>query len=160
MRLTRASAYAIHAVAYMAAQKYDRPIASHHIALAQHPRALSAEGPQAAGFGAVAALRQGAQWRLSPGATPEDISMLDVIEAAEGPLTGLAPLHEDSADNPISERLANRLQAGVGSGPPPAGKGVDFRFNQAIAHVARVWPVCETRIQDVATSLRFASRRR
>ena len=32
MRLTRASSYALHAVAYMAQMKSDRPVASHKIA--------------------------------------------------------------------------------------------------------------------------------
>src|ERR1043166_2127189 len=32
MKLTRASSYALHAVAYMAQQKNDRPVASHKIA--------------------------------------------------------------------------------------------------------------------------------
>src|SRR5262249_59642283 len=35
MKLTRASSYALHAVAYMAAEKNDKPVASHHIAQAR-----------------------------------------------------------------------------------------------------------------------------
>src|ERR1700722_16592875 len=35
MKLTRASSYALHAVAFMAVQKHDRPIASHNIAQAR-----------------------------------------------------------------------------------------------------------------------------
>ena len=35
MRLTRASSYALHAVEYMAALGQDKPVASHHIALAR-----------------------------------------------------------------------------------------------------------------------------
>jgi ankyrin repeat protein len=32
MKLTRASSYAIHALAFMAAQKHDQPTASHNVA--------------------------------------------------------------------------------------------------------------------------------
>src|SRR5947209_2954107 len=35
MKLTRASSYAIHALVFMAAQKKNRPVASHHIAKAR-----------------------------------------------------------------------------------------------------------------------------
>ena len=35
MKLTRASSYAIHALVFMAAQKQNRPVASHHIAKAR-----------------------------------------------------------------------------------------------------------------------------
>ena len=35
MKLTRASSYALHAVVYMAVQKVNKPVASHHIAQAR-----------------------------------------------------------------------------------------------------------------------------
>jgi len=44
MKLTRASSYALHAVAFMAAQKHDRPVASHHIAQAKALTPVAASG--------------------------------------------------------------------------------------------------------------------
>ena len=49
MKLTCASSYALHAVAYMAAKKTDQPIASHHVAEAcgidkRRPQTIEVDG--------------------------------------------------------------------------------------------------------------------
>jgi Rrf2 family protein len=96
MKLTRASSYALHAVAFMAAQKHDRPVASHHIAQARgiperfllkvlkplvQARVLySIKGPNGG-------------YRLARPAS--DISMLEILEAVDGPIRGQAPLTEE-----------------------------------------------------------------
>jgi Rrf2 family protein len=96
MKLTRASSYALHAVAFMAAQKHDRPIASHLIAqargiperfllkvlkpLVQARVLLSIKGPNGG-------------YRLARPAS--DISMLEVLEAVDGPIRGQSPLSEE-----------------------------------------------------------------
>jgi Rrf2 family protein len=96
MKLTRASSYALHAVAYMAQQKSDKPIASHHIAAARgiperfllkvlkplvSARVLrSIKGPN----GGYQLFRQ-----------PNDVSMLEIIEAVDGPIRGQAPFAEE-----------------------------------------------------------------
>src|SRR5262245_29579805 len=96
MKLTLASVYALHALAYMAEQKHDRPIASHHIAEAQGvperfllkvlkplvsntdpPVLLSIKGPNGG-------------YRLAREAS--DITLLDIVEAVDGPIRGLAPI--------------------------------------------------------------------
>src|SRR5215468_5301556 len=97
MKLTRASSYALHAVAYMAAQKHDKPVASHHIArergiperfllkvlkpLVSARVLLSIKGPNGG-------------YRLAK--QPNQISMLDILEAVDGPIRGQAPFTEES----------------------------------------------------------------
>ncbi len=107
MKLTRASSYALHAVAFMAAQKHDRPVASHHIAqargiperfllkvlkpLVQARVLLSVKGPNGG-------------YRLARPAS--DISMLEILEAVDGPIRGLAPLTQDS-NGALNHKLEN-----------------------------------------------------
>jgi Rrf2 family protein len=105
MRLTRASSYALHAVAYMAAQKSDRPVASHKIAqergiperfllkvlkpLVSARVLLSIKGPNGG-------------YRLARPAS--DISMLEILEAVDGPIRGIAPLTEEN-NGPLNNKL-------------------------------------------------------
>ena len=97
MKLTRASSYAIQAVVYMASQKpLDKPVASHVIAesrkiperfllkvlkpLVSARVLLSIKGPNGG-------------YRL---AKPADkISMLEIVEAVDGPIRGQAPLTDE-----------------------------------------------------------------
>ena len=105
MKLTRASNYALHAVAFMAAQKHDRPVASHAIAQARvipsrfllkvlQPLVsarilLSVRGPHGG-------------YRLARPAS--EISLLDILEAVDGPIRGHAPLLEEN-DGPLNNKL-------------------------------------------------------
>ena len=107
MKLTRASSYALHAVAFMAAQKHDRPIASHLIAqargiperfllkvlkpLVQARVLLSIKGPNGG-------------YRLARPAS--DISMLEVLEAVDGPIRGQSPLSEEG-NGALNHKLEN-----------------------------------------------------
>ncbi len=107
MKLTRASAYALHAVAFMAAQKSDKPIASHKIArkrkipdrfllkvlkpLVSHEILNSIKGPTGG-------------YQLARPA--DEITMLEVIEAAEnGPLRGGAPPNKRNPSSQLDKRL-------------------------------------------------------
>src|SRR5581483_8942418 len=99
MKLTRASSYALHAVAHMAATGEDRPVASHHIAKARGIPELfllkilkplvsarilrSVKGPNGG-------------YRLARPAAK--ITMLEVVEAVDGPIRGTAPLAEGGQD--------------------------------------------------------------
>ncbi|HEY7314951.1 MAG TPA: Rrf2 family transcriptional regulator [Gemmataceae bacterium] len=93
MKLTRASSYALHAIAYMAQQKVQNaPVASHHIAaergiperfllkvlkpLVSRRILLSVKGPNGG-------------YRLARAAS--DITMLEIVEAVDGELRGYAP---------------------------------------------------------------------
>ncbi len=106
MRLTRASSYALHAVAFMAGQKKDSPVASHIIAqkrgiperfllkvlkpLVSAQVLMSIKGPNGG-------------YRLAKPAN--DVTMLEIIEAVDGPIRGQAPGGPENGANPLSRRL-------------------------------------------------------
>jgi Rrf2 family protein len=112
MKLTTAASYALHALAYMAAQKTtDKPIASHKIA---HERGIperfllkvlkplvsagvlrSAKGPN------------GGYYLAQPAA---DISMLQIVEAVDGTIRGHAPRtkEDNGAMNGKLEKICNK----------------------------------------------------
>lgn len=106
MRLTRAASYAIHAVVFMANQKHSRPVASHHIA---HARGiperfllkvlkplvsvrvlLSIKGPNGG-------------YRLAK--SPNEISLLEILEAVDGPIRGQESYARDETDGHLNKRL-------------------------------------------------------
>jgi Rrf2 family protein len=108
MKLTRASTYALHAVAYMANQKKNLPTASHVIAqkrgisdrfllkvlkpLVNAQVLFSVKGPNGG-------------YRLARPAA--EISVLEVLEAVDGPIRGHAPSGGDKdLDHPLNRRLA------------------------------------------------------
>jgi Rrf2 family protein len=106
MKLTRASSYALQAVAYMAQQKtQDKPVASHHIAAARHiPERflLKVLKPLVSARVLTSIKGPNGGYRL---AKPADkISMLEVLEAVDGPIRGFAPLGEDS-NGPLGHKL-------------------------------------------------------
>jgi Rrf2 family protein len=131
MKLTRASSYALHAVAFMAGQKKEQITASHLIAekkgiperfllkvlkpLVSSQILLSVKGPHGG-------------YRLAR--NPQDISMLEVIESVDGPIRGSAPLnrHEQTAS--------------------PFNKKLDVICGQAADQVRKV--LGKTRISDLA----------
>jgi Rrf2 family protein len=104
MKMTRASSYALHAVAYMAGQKRDVPLASHIIAekrvipkrfllkvlkpLVNAHVLLSVKGPNGG-------------YRLARPAA--EISVLEILEAVDGPIRGYAP--HDDPEHPLNKRL-------------------------------------------------------
>jgi Rrf2 family protein len=107
MKLTRASSYALHAVSYLAALKKDYPVASHIIAddrdiperfllkvlkpLVSAQILHSIKGPNGG-------------YRLAR--RPDEITMLEVIEAAEGgQIRGQAPPNKDNPNSQLDKRL-------------------------------------------------------
>ncbi|MCS7046112.1 MAG: Rrf2 family transcriptional regulator [Gemmataceae bacterium] len=104
MKLTHASSYALHALAFLASQKTNAAMASHVIAekrriperfllkvlkpLVSAQLLISTKGPHGG-------------YRLARPA--KDITMLDVLEAVDGPIRGKAP--SDVPNHPISRRL-------------------------------------------------------
>src|SRR5262245_60443489 len=106
MKLTRASSYALHAVAYMAAQKKADPVASHVIAqdrgiperfllkvlkpLVSAQILLSIKGPNGG-------------YRLARAAN--DITMLEVVEAVDGPIRGYAPFNPQAPNSSLDKQL-------------------------------------------------------
>ena len=106
MKLTRASSYALHAVAYMAAQKQGKPIPSHLIARARSiPERflLKVLKPLVSARVLVSVKGPNGGYRLARPAS--QVSLLDVIEAVDGPVRGQAPLSQDESDSAINRKL-------------------------------------------------------
>jgi Rrf2 family protein len=111
MKLTRASSYALHALAYMAAKGEDRPVASHHIAadrgiperfllkvlkpLVSAQVLRSVKGPHGG-------------YRLAKPAAK--VTLLEVVEAVDGPVRGqAAPIGEGrNSLDPQLEAICNQ----------------------------------------------------
>jgi Rrf2 family protein len=106
MKLTRASSYALHAVAYMAAQKaHDKPVASHHIAAARgipERFLLKVLKPLVSARVLLSIKGPNGGYRLARPAT--EISMLEILEAVDGPIRGQAPFTEESNGN-LNQKL-------------------------------------------------------
>src|SRR5271165_3584057 len=107
MKLTRASSYALHAVAYMATQKSDRPIASHNIAKARgipERFLLKVLKPLVSARVLLSIKGPNGGYRLAKPA--KDINMLEILEAVDGPIRGQAPFSEES-NGPLNHKLEN-----------------------------------------------------
>src|SRR5438309_6837730 len=106
MKLSRASSYALHAVAFMAGEKDStRPVASHHIAAARGipDRFLLKVLKPLVSAGVLLSLKgPNGGYRLARPAS--EISMLDVLEAVDGPIRGQAPLLEEDS-GPLNHKL-------------------------------------------------------
>jgi Rrf2 family protein len=109
MKLTRASSYALHAVAYMAAQKQqDKPVASHHIAQARgipERFLLKVLKPLVSARVLMSVKGPNGGYRLAR--TPSDISMLEILEAVDGPIRGQAPFTDEETDGHLNHKLEN-----------------------------------------------------
>jgi Rrf2 family protein len=106
MKLTRASSYALHAVVFMGNQKQQKPVPSHLVARARgiperfllkvlkplvSARILhSVKGPN----GGYRLARPAAQ-----------ISLLELIEAVDGPVRGQSPLSQDPSNSALNRKL-------------------------------------------------------
>src|SRR5262245_2675120 len=98
MKLTRASSYALHAVVYMARKKGTALVAAETIAKDQSipekflPRLLK---PLVSAQILLSRKGPGGGYRL---ARPSSlISMLEIIEAVDGPIQGLVPMNNGKA---------------------------------------------------------------
>src|SRR5438270_4771663 len=106
MKLTRASSYALHAVVFMAAQKDDRPIASHLIAQARgipERFLLKVLKPLVSAQVLHSIKGPNGGYRLARAAN--EITMLDVLEAVDGPIRGQAPINSRDPHNPVIKRM-------------------------------------------------------
>lgn len=101
MKLTRASSYALHAMAYMAGQKKpDNPVASHKIAEAKDipDRFLLKVLKPLVDAGVLTSVKgPHGGYKLARGAS--DITMLEILEAVDGPIRGHAPTRSESNGN-------------------------------------------------------------
>jgi Rrf2 family protein len=107
MKLTRASCYALHAVVFMAAQKQNSPMASHLVAKAQGipERFLLKVLKPLVSAGVLHSIKgPNGGYRLARPAA--DVTLLDIVEAVDGPVRGQAPITD--AFSPV---LDKRLDA-------------------------------------------------
>ena len=92
MKLTCASTYALHAVAYMAQQKSDRPVASHKIAQERGiPERFLLKVLKPLVSARVLTSIKGPNGGYKLARSPSDISVLEIVEAVDGPIRGQAP---------------------------------------------------------------------
>jgi len=106
MRLTRASSYALHAVVFMAARKQNRPVPSHMIAKARgipERFLLKVLKPLVSARILHSVKGPNGGYRLARPATA--VSMLEIVEAVDGPVRGHAPLSQDDSANPLNRKL-------------------------------------------------------
>ena len=106
MKLTRASSYALHAVAFMAVQKHERPIASHNIAQARgipERFLLKVLKPLVSARVLLSIKGPNGGYRLARPAN--EITMLEVVEAVDGPIRGHAPMGHENPNSHLNKRL-------------------------------------------------------
>src|SRR5579885_2136089 len=107
MKLTRASSYALHAVAYMATQKQqDKPVASHHIAQARgipERFLLKVLKPLVSARVLLSIKGPNGGYRLARPAN--DITLLEILEAVDGPIRGNTPQGFADKDHHFRRRL-------------------------------------------------------
>jgi len=106
MKLTRAASYALHAVAYIAGQKKDQPTASHIIAEKRgipERFLLKVLKPLVSAQVLTSVKGPNGGYRLARPAS--DISMLEVLEAVDGPIRGHSPMGHDDPHHPLNRRL-------------------------------------------------------
>jgi Rrf2 family protein len=108
MKLTRASSYALHAVAYMASQKIDRPVASHVIAQDRgipERFLLKVLKPLVSAHVLSSIKGPNGGYRLAK--APGDITMLEIVEAVDGPIRGHAPFSNGTGDGALNRKIEN-----------------------------------------------------
>lgn len=106
MRLTRASSYALHALAYIASVKQSHPTPSHEIAKAHQipERFLLKVLKPLVGAGLLHSVKgPRGGYRLARAA--REISLLEVIEAVDGPIRGINAFHSDGPIHTIGRKL-------------------------------------------------------
>ena len=114
MRLTRASSYALHAVAYLAHQKHNRPVASHLIAQAQgipERFLLKVLKPLASARILYSVKGPNGGYRLARPSS--QISLLEIVEAVDGPIRGQAPLSDQEKNSNLNRKLESICQQGA-----------------------------------------------
>ena len=107
MRLTRASSYALHAVVFMAVQRQqNKPVASHHIAKARgipERFLLKVLKPLVSARVLHSIKGPNGGYRLARSAS--DISMLEIIEAVDGPMRGHVAFQSEAKDAALYKHL-------------------------------------------------------
>jgi Rrf2 family protein len=106
MKLTHACGYAIHAVVYLAKQKDDHLIASRQIAEAQGlPERFLVKVLKPLVSAQILHSLRGPNGGYRLARAPRAISLLDVVEAVDGPIRGQVPVIEGNGDDKLNRRL-------------------------------------------------------
>ena len=106
MKLTRASSYALHAVAYMADQENNEPVASHVIAKARKiPERFLLKVLKPLVSARVLSSIKGPNGGYRLAKSANEITLLEVLEAVDGPIRGLAPLSGEKKNGNLNTRL-------------------------------------------------------
>jgi len=106
MKLTRASSYAIHALVFMAAQKKNRPVASHHIAKARgipERFLLKVLKPLVSARVLHSIKGPNGGYRLARAAN--EITILEILEAVDGPIRGQPTFSREEGNGSLNRRL-------------------------------------------------------
>src|SRR5947209_20578747 len=106
MKLTRAASYAIHALVFMANQKHNRPVASHNIAKARgipERFLLKVLKPLVSVRVLMSIKGPNGGYRLARPAS--EVTLLEVIEAVDGPIQGQNTYARDDTDKALNRRL-------------------------------------------------------
>jgi Rrf2 family protein len=111
MKLTHACGYAIHAVVFLARQKVDQLVASRHIAEAQGlPERFLVKVLKPLVAAQVLLSLRGPNGGYRLARPPKAITLLDIVEAVDGPIRAQVPVLEANGDN----RLTRKLEAACG----------------------------------------------
>src|SRR6516162_7429518 len=106
MKLTRASSYAVHALVYMAAQKHNRPIASHVVAEARGiPERFLLKVLKPLVSARILHSLKGPNGGYCLAKDASGISLLEIIEAVDGPIRGQAPLAQGNSNTHLDRKL-------------------------------------------------------
>ena len=106
MNLTRAASYAIHALVYMAGQKQNRPVASHRIAKARGiPERFLLKVLKPLVSARVLLSIQGPNGGYRLARPAGEITLLEVLEAVDGPIRGQASFDRDDTDGRLNKKL-------------------------------------------------------
>ena len=110
MKLTRASNYALHALEYMAARGLDTPVASHHIAQARGiPELYLLKVLKSLVSAQILRSLKGPNGGYRLARPASKITLLEVVEAVDGPVRGEAPRF--GADGKLDARLQEACDA-------------------------------------------------
>ena len=106
MKLTRASSYAVHALVFMATQKENRPVASRTIAKARGvPERFLLKVLKPLVSARVLHSIKGPNGGYCLAKSPSEISLLDVVEAVDGPFGKQSSFAREEADGGLNRRL-------------------------------------------------------
>jgi Rrf2 family protein len=111
MKLTHACGYAIHAVVFLARQKEAQLVASRHIAEAQGlPERFLVKVLKPLVAAQVLLSLRGPNGGYRLARPPKAITLLDIVEAVDGPIRAQVPALEANGD----DRLTRKLEAACG----------------------------------------------